>query len=361
MAAMDCRRRVHPDRADRELVDKTSSRLPESPGRLRVGCVPRSGPWTEAAIPSVLHRCRCSTRTSSSFMSFLVIPGTPTQPRAGYRRFHSWVALPPAVGRPARRSDPTSRACAPSPSCSSCCTTRACRGSPAATSASTSSSSCRASSSRGSVRELHETGRLDLPAFYARRARRLLPAAALLLVVTVVASVIFLPPLRVGDVAATARPRPSTSPTSGSPSQATDYLQAELAPSPLLHFWSLGVEEQFYLFWPALSCSGRRPGGDTATVGMAIAVVAAGSLALSLVLTRPTRRSRSSSLPARAWELAIGGLALARPACAVPAPAATAAVVVGLALIDRRAGRRFDLRHRSPGPRPWCRSPARPW
>ena len=64
--------------------------------------------------------------------------------------------------------------------------------------------------------------------------------------------------------------------------QATDYLQAELDLSPLLHFWSLGVEEQFYLFWPALLflVAGRRL--DIRRIGLVVAVVAV----LSFVLGR---------------------------------------------------------------------------
>ena len=117
--------------------------------------------------------------------------------------------------------------------------------------------------------------------------------------------------------------------------QATDYLQAELDPSPLLHFWSLGVEEQFYLFWPALlfAVAGRRT--SVRRIGIAIAVVAAVSLVLSIVWTSTDAPLAFFLLPARAWELAIGaGLALAATRIArIPALAATAAVVVGLALI----------------------------
>ena len=83
-------------------------------------------------------------------------------------------------------------------------------------------------------------------------ARRLLPAASLVLVVTVVASAIVLPPpAGAGRRPATPRPR-AVRLEHPLRAQATDYLAAEVAPSPLLHFWSLAVEEQFYLFWPAI-------------------------------------------------------------------------------------------------------------
>ncbi len=185
------------------------------------------------------------------------------------------------------------------------------------------------------VRELQATGRLDLPAFYARRARRLLPAALVVIAVTVVASAIVLPPLRMVDVAGDAAAAALYVSNIRFAAQATDYLQAELDPSPLLHFWSLGVEEQFYLFWPALlfAVAGRRT--SVRRIGIAIAVVAAVSLVLSIVWTSTDAPLAFFLLPARAWELAIGaGLALAATRIArIPALAATAAVVVGLALI----------------------------
>ena len=102
------------------------------------------------------------------------------------------------------------------------------------------------------LRELETTGGISLASFYARRLRRLLPAVALLIVVTVVVSVAVLPPLRAGEVAADGVAASLYASNLRFALQATDYLQSELAPSPLLHLWSLGVEEQFYLFWPAL-------------------------------------------------------------------------------------------------------------
>ena len=116
------------------------------------------------------------------------------------------------------------------------------------------------------VRELDETGTVSLVAFYARRARRLLPAAALVIVVTVVASAVFLPPLRVPEIARDGAAAALYASNLRFAFQATDYLQAELDPSPLLHFWSLGVEEQFYLFWPALLLIAAR-GGRGSTRG----------------------------------------------------------------------------------------------
>jgi peptidoglycan/LPS O-acetylase OafA/YrhL len=159
------------------------------------------------------------------------------------------------------------------------------------------------------VRELRATGRVDLLTFYARRARRLLPAALVVIALTVIASAIVLPPLRVPDVAADGAAAALYVSNIRFAAQATDYLQAELDPSPLLHFWSLGVEEQFYLFWPALLLLATRASTNKRVrVGMVAASVVVASFALSLWLTTASAPWAFFSLPSRAWELGIGAL-----------------------------------------------------
>jgi peptidoglycan/LPS O-acetylase OafA/YrhL len=186
------------------------------------------------------------------------------------------------------------------------------------------------------VRELERTGTVSLTGFYARRARRLLPAAALCLFVTVAVSAVVLPPLRVPDVSADGVAAALYVSNLRFAFEATDYLRAEVAPSPLLHYWSLGVEEQFYLVWPALLLLVTRGGGAVARrVGIAAAVVGAISLVLSLWLTTANAPWAFYSLPTRAWELGIGALLavgavrLAR----IPPRASTIALWAGLGLI----------------------------
>jgi peptidoglycan/LPS O-acetylase OafA/YrhL len=186
------------------------------------------------------------------------------------------------------------------------------------------------------VRELRATGTLNLPAFYARRARRLLPAAALALVATVIASVLFLPPLRVGDVAADGAAAALYVSNIRFAVQATDYLQADLAPSPLLHYWSLGVEEQFYLFWPALLLVVARVGwGTPGRLAVVVGGVAAGSLALSLILTQVNAPWAFYSLPTRAWELGLGAAIalLAARSWALGGRLAAVAATAGLVMV----------------------------
>ena len=140
-------------------------------------------------------------------------------------------------------------------------------------------------------------------------------------------SAVVLPPLRVVDVAGDGAAAAVYLGNIRYALQATDYLQAELDPSPLLHFWSLGVEEQFYLFWPALlllATRRRAPAGglDRRWIAAVVAVVAVASMALSLAWTQTDAPLAFFLLPARAWELAVGaGIALAATRLArMPAP-----------------------------------------
>ena len=87
--------------------------------------------------------------------------------------------------------------------------------------------------------------------FYARRMRRLLPAALVVIVVTLADSAVILTPLRLTEVAGDAAASALYVSNFRFALEATDYLSLD-APSPLLHYWSLGVEEQFYLVWPLI-------------------------------------------------------------------------------------------------------------
>jgi peptidoglycan/LPS O-acetylase OafA/YrhL len=186
------------------------------------------------------------------------------------------------------------------------------------------------------LRELERTGTISLASFYARRLRRLLPAVALLILVTVIASVVVLSPLRAADVAADGVAASLYASNLRFAIQATDYLQSELAPSPLLHLWSLGVEEQFYLFWPALLLIATRAGSNGPwRVGLVAAAVVVASFGLSLWLTTASAPWAFFSLPSRAWELGIGALLAvgAVRLAALPRSLAAGAGWLGLAMI----------------------------
>jgi peptidoglycan/LPS O-acetylase OafA/YrhL len=102
------------------------------------------------------------------------------------------------------------------------------------------------------LKEQEHNARLSVAHFYARRARRLLPAGSLVLVATVLAAYHYLGTSRANRVAEDARWSALFASNFRFIQQGTNYLDAQLPPSPLQHFWSLAVEEQFYAVWPAL-------------------------------------------------------------------------------------------------------------
>jgi peptidoglycan/LPS O-acetylase OafA/YrhL len=199
------------------------------------------------------------------------------------------------------------------------------------------------------LRELGRTGTVSLRSFYARRARRLLPAAALVLLVTVGVSAVLLPPLRVPDVGADASAAALYVANIHFALQATDYLQSELAPSPLLHYWSLGVEEQFYLCWPALVLLVGRGAGFARRIGLTAVAVSLLSFAGSVWLTVESAPWAFFSLPTRAWELGIGAILAAAGARLAAVPERLAALLgwlgLGLILVSSAA-----IDHRTPFP-----------
>ncbi len=101
-------------------------------------------------------------------------------------------------------------------------------------------------------RGIQKTGRLSLTDFWGRRARRLVPAAALVLAVTWGASYLLLPSSQLADTAQQIRASALYFQNWQLASDAVNYLRQGSAPSPVQHFWSLSVEEQFYLVWPLL-------------------------------------------------------------------------------------------------------------
>ncbi|MFE0149831.1 acyltransferase family protein [Nonomuraea sp. NPDC059007] len=154
------------------------------------------------------------------------------------------------------------------------------------------------------VRDL-AAGTFSLADFYARRARRILPAAGTVLVASALAAWLLLPPLRAADVAADVFTAALYVANWRFIAQETDYLAADRDPSPLLHFWSLAVEEQFYLVWAPLLLAAFWLAGRRAVAAAAV-LVTAGSFALSLSWDGPAAYLAS---PARAWQFGVGALA----------------------------------------------------
>ena len=157
------------------------------------------------------------------------------------------------------------------------------------------------------VKELRATGGLSLSKFYARRIKRLLPSSFLVLLITALASLAVMPPGARTDLG---RNIIATSLYVSNYLLAwwqNDYQNLGATPSPLVHFWSLAVEEQFYLFWPLvilLFGKGIRIGRLIKALG----VITFLSFLLSLIATMKWPIWSFYSLPTRAWELGAGAL-----------------------------------------------------
>ncbi|MEU4219179.1 acyltransferase family protein [Actinoplanes sp. NPDC026623] len=158
------------------------------------------------------------------------------------------------------------------------------------------------------LREAGRTGTVSIPRFYARRAMRLLPASTVVVVATVAASALWLPPLRLPDLFSDALHTTIYSMNWRMAAVGTDYLNAGADPSPLQHFWSLAVEEQFYLVWPLLLLILVRRGGRGRGLVTALAVLTAGSLLFSVWQTRHNAGWAYFGAHTRAWELGVGAL-----------------------------------------------------
>lgn len=158
--------------------------------------------------------------------------------------------------------------------------------------------------------EHQRAGTIGLRAFYARRIRRLLPASTLVALVTLVAGWIVLDPLSARRLADDAVGVATYTANMRFAASGSDYLQADVAESALLHYWSLAVEEQFYLVWPVLLllAAGRRH-TNVRRVGIALGVLAVASFTASVVLLEDHPVWTFYGLHTRAWEFAVGGLA----------------------------------------------------
>jgi len=183
------------------------------------------------------------------------------------------------------------------------------------------------------LREADRTGRISLPRFWAKRIRRLLPASLTVLAASALGVVLVVPQMYwqqfLHEIAASAVYAQNWVLAASS----IDYLAAENVASPVQHFWSLSVEEQFYLAWPiliglvVLVCGRLGATARRTLVFVALAVVAAASLSYSVGYTASNPGEAYFATTTRAWEFAAGGLLAVVGTTALRAPDALRTLV----------------------------------
>ena len=162
------------------------------------------------------------------------------------------------------------------------------------------------------VDEIGRTGRVSLAGFYARRAKRILPAATVVLVATAVATWLFVSRERWSDIGGDLLASALYVVNWRFADRAVDYLAIDVDPSPLQHFWSLAVEEQFYLVWPLLIIgtilvARRLKRSDPRPVlWIGLLLIAVPSFAWSIMQTAASPERAFFVSTTRMWELAVG-------------------------------------------------------
>ncbi len=169
-------------------------------------------------------------------------------------------------------------------------------------------------------RELKRDRRISFRGFYARRIQRLLPMSFLVLALTAVAAAHYLPPLQAKASLKDGVSAALYVSNYRFAALQTNYLTASAPPSVFQQYWSLSLEEQFYLVWPALLLvaaavtrprskrTGRRGEPVAAGPAAALFVVGIASFVFGVWLTHTAQPWAFFSLPSRAWELAAGGM-----------------------------------------------------
>jgi peptidoglycan/LPS O-acetylase OafA/YrhL len=191
------------------------------------------------------------------------------------------------------------------------------------------------------TKELVSTGRIDLPKFWGRRIRRLLPSVLIVILVSAFLATQILPPHDLRTAGADLVAASAYFVNWQLALRAVNYLAEGERHSLLLHFWSLSVEEQFYLFWPismmALGFAAGRKEWPAARIcvilPIAVVLAALCSFLVNLYLTAHSQPWAFFGTISRAWQLLAGALIAVAPRLAGGLPAQRALALSGTLLI----------------------------
>ncbi len=161
------------------------------------------------------------------------------------------------------------------------------------------------------LREIENTGSLNLQSFYQRRIKRLLPTSVFVLFVTAIVGMFVLPAITRDALGRDLFAAATYISNYLFAWWQNDYQNLNATPSPFIHYWSLAVEEQFYVVWPIFILFLSRYGKRAVLYGVALS--SALSLLLSIYQTQTSPIWAFYSLPTRAWELGVGALLLFVP------------------------------------------------
>src|SRR5690606_35808165 len=174
------------------------------------------------------------------------------------------------------------------------------------------------------LREVERTGTISLWSFYARRAKRLLPATFVVLLASLACTWALAPAAQKSTFALDSAFAAGYIANLHFAERAVDYLAEDVGPSPVLHFWSLSVEEQFYFCWPLLILVGvwlARRTHKRIEIGalLILTLVVVPSFVWSLTFSTQKPAAAFFVTSTRLWELGVGAmLALATPLLPLP-------------------------------------------